>query len=120
MAPKHIVSVVISLLVGQMALADADPVEVEFEDVPVAPVSVQELHSVMGISAWTMSLTVDAGENREVRIYAKEKGKDAKILLVGALIRNDQGAGDLTKRVIVTIDGLRVRPWQPIRVRLRH
>ena len=87
--------------------------DTQFKAVPIAPVNAQELNAVMGVSSWAMSLKVKAEANRQVMVYAVKKGKPPILLVAGSVIRNDKNYGELSKRIIVIIDGLEVRPWQP-------
>jgi hypothetical protein len=107
MTNKHILPLILFLGVS---VTKADP---EFKKLPEVPTTSKEIASVLGVASWSAMHSIPAGANRQVMVYAKQKGKPAVLLVDGPVIRNDQGENYITRRVVVAIDGLAVRPWRP-------
>lgn len=81
-------------------------------EVPEVPVVTKDALEVAGISVWSMKLGFDAGTKSQLKVYAKRKAEDPILLVDGPVIRNDQGKVGITRRVLITVEGLLVQPHQ--------
>lgn len=81
-------------------------------EVAEVPVVTKDALEVAGILAWSMKLDFDAGTNSQLKVYAKRKAEAPILLVDGPLIRNDENKVKISRRVLVTVEGLLVQPHQ--------
>ncbi len=84
----------------------------DLTEVAEVPVPAKDALEVMGISVWSMKLEFKAGTNSQLKIYAKRKAENPILLVDGPLIRNDEDESTITRRVLITVDGLLLQPHQ--------
>lgn len=84
----------------------------DLTEIPEVPVPTKDALEVMGVSVWSMKLEFKAGTNSQLKVYAKRKAEDPILLVDGPLIRNDEGESAITRRVLITVDGLLIEPHQ--------
>ncbi len=100
--------VAVALVIGGFVSGRAQ----DLTEVPEVPVSTKDVLEVMGVSVWSMKLDFKAGTNSQLKVYAKRKAEDPILLVDGPIIRNDEGKSIITRRVLVTVDGLLLEPHQ--------
>jgi hypothetical protein len=101
-----------SLLVSSLGVADEDPMA-NLTLVPDIPPRAEEQLEVMGVTTFSMLITIEGDKNVQLNLYYKPKGKeDGELLVRGPVIRNDDNGTTISRRVLVTMDGLEVEPRQ--------